>query len=176
MKINTEEQRKCFKCNQLKELNDTNFHKNKNRPLGFEYKCKLCAKNRKDRRIKRYETFTEEQKNNHYLLGVIYRATPKGRAIGLISAYKKEDKRKNRECTLTQEDVINVYKKECTYCGYPSTGFDRKDNMVGHTKENCVPSCFECNVARMDNFTHEETFLLGETIKKIKDERYASFR
>jgi hypothetical protein len=43
-------------------LTTENFHKNKNRPLGFEYKCKDCAKKRTDRRIKRYENFTPEIK------------------------------------------------------------------------------------------------------------------
>ena len=172
--LNTEKLRQCFKCKEVKELSDNNFHKNKNRPLGFEYKCKTCAKQRKDRRVKRYSNLTKEQKDKHYELGVKYRATLKGKAISLINAYKKEDKRKNRECTLTQEDVFNVYQKPCTYCGYPSTGFDRIDNSIGHTKENCVPSCKECNVSRMDNFTHEETFILGKTIKHIKDKRYAT--
>ena len=168
---NTDTQRKCYKCGEIKILNVSNFHKNKNRPLGFEYKCKICSKNRKDRRIKRYETFTKEQKEKHYQLGVNYRNTQKGKAIGFINEYKKNDKLKNRLCTLTQEDVINVYDKPCTYCGYPSTGFDRIDNSIGHVKENCVPCCTECNVARMNNFTHEETFLLGKAIKNIKDKR-----
>jgi len=173
--INTDIQRKCFKCNEVKELCATNFHRNRNRPLGFEYKCKVCSKLRENRKIKKYENLTIEQKEKHYQLGVKYRFTSKGKAIGLINAYKKEDKRKNREFNLTQEDVFEVFKKPCTYCGYPSTGFDRIDNLIGHIKENCVPSCKECNIARMDNFTYEETFLLGEAIKKIKDERYATF-
>lgn len=166
--INTTELRKCFKCSEIKTLNSSNFHRNKNRPLGFEYKCKVCAKNRNDRRVKRYGSLSKEQKERHYQLGVNYRGTPKGKAIGLVNAYLKEDKRKGRECTLTQADVLNVYDRECIYCGFPATGFDRKDNSIGHTKDNCVPCCKECNVARMDNFTHEETFILGKTIRKIK--------
>lgn len=166
--LNTDLQRKCFKCKEVKSLDEVNFHRSKNRPLGYEYKCKLCAKLRKDRRTKRYSSLTEEQKKKHYQLGVNYRATPKGRAIGLINAYLKEDRRKGRECTLTQEDVFKVYEKECIYCGFPATGFDRIDNLIGHTKENCVPCCKECNVARMNNFTHKENYIIGEAIRKIK--------
>lgn len=169
--LNTSEKRQCIKCKSVKDLNSNYFHRNQNRPHGFEYKCKECAKNRKDRRINRYAEMTVQQKMNHRKANVKYAKTPKGMAIFLISAYRKNDSESGRECTLTQLDVLDVYKKPCTYCGYPSTGFDRKDNSIGHTLENCVPCCKECNVARMDNFTHEETYILGEAIKKIKANR-----
>ena len=44
----------------------------------------------------------------------------------------------------------------------------RIDNTKGHTKENCVPCCIECNIARGNNFTYEEMKRLGKTIKEIK--------
>jgi hypothetical protein len=163
--------RKCYKCSKVKPLDSSNFHKSKSRTFGFEYKCKECAKDRKDRRIKRYESFSPEQKEKHYELGIAYRSTDKGRAIGLLAAYRKIDKKKGRECSITQSDILEVFEKDCVYCGFPATGFDRINNISGHVKENCVPCCKECNVARMDNFTHEETFILGETIRQIKLQR-----
>lgn len=45
---------------------------------------------------------------------------------------------------------------------------DRIDNNIGHTKLNVVPCCYTCNTARNNNFTHNEMFILGETIKQIK--------
>jgi len=59
----------------------------------------------------------------------------------------------------------------CYYCGYPSNGVDRIDNSIGHIMTNCIPCCHTCNVARMDNFSHEEMIILGKTIREIKLKR-----
>jgi len=161
-------QRKCTSCKIEKPITREYFYNDKNRPLGLSYRCIECDRERKDKRTRRYSSLSQEQKDRHYDLGVKYRATPKGKAIGLLNAYKKEDKRKNREFNLIQDDILEVHKKDCIYCGFPATGFDRINNNLGHTKNNCVPCCKECNVARMNNFTHQETFLLGKTIREIK--------
>jgi hypothetical protein len=101
--------RKCVKCKVLKPTTSEFFYSDKNRLHGLMYRCKVCDKLRKDKRNKRYENFTQEQKNKHYILGVKYRATPKGRAISLLSAYIKFDRKKGLICNLTQSDIINVY-------------------------------------------------------------------
>lgn len=49
--------------------------------------------------------------------------------------------------------------------------FHRIDNSKGHTKDNVVPACYECNCARNSNFTFEEMKALGQTIKQIKEQR-----
>ncbi len=37
--------------------------------------------------------------------------------------------------------------------------------------DNCIPCCKECNVARMNNFTHEEMLIIGQAIKAVKENR-----
>lgn len=37
--------------------------------------------------------------------------------------------------------------------------------------DNVVPCCYDCNCARNNNFTHEEMFILGKTIREIKNNR-----
>jgi len=46
----------------------------------------------------------------------------------------------------------------------------RKD-YKGHTKNNVVPCCLECNTARNNNFSFEEMKILGKTIGEIKNSR-----
>lgn len=41
-KNNTELQRQCYKCHIIKELNEENFYKQKNRMYGFSYICRKC--------------------------------------------------------------------------------------------------------------------------------------
>lgn len=70
----------------------------------------------------------------------------------LICAYRLNDKLNNRgECTLTKEDMIELFKNGCHWCGetdWKKLGADRIDIKKPHTKENCVCSCRHCNCGR----------------------------
>ena len=78
--------------------------------------------------------------------------TQKGKKIGFPETWKTYEGFYN--------DVGKDYKdgyilrridttKPCVYCGDTKRiGADRIDNTKGHTKENCVPCCIECNIAR----------------------------
>ena len=67
--------------------------------------------------------------------------------------------------TLFKEWVKHNYESDYI----PS--IDRLDNSKGHTKDNVVPCCIECNTARSDNFTFEEMKVIGKSIRKIKKDR-----
>lgn len=68
--------------------------------------------------------------------------------------------------------IDNILLKPCIYCGDTHRiGCDRIDNTLGHTKNNVVPCCIECNTARNNYFTYDEMRLLGITISKIKAAR-----
>jgi hypothetical protein len=64
---------------------------------------------------------------------------------------------------LSFEDFLEITGGDCTYCGQPPSnssgqhtahapfaysGIDRVENDVGYLKENCVPCCTLCNVAK----------------------------
>ena len=70
----------------------------------------------------------------------------------LISGYRLSDKVNNRgECTLTKEDIIEMFNGGCHWCGekdWRKLGADRIDIKKPHTKENCVCSCRHCNCGR----------------------------
>lgn len=91
------------------------------------------------------------------------------KASKMVSSYRIRDKSKNLDCNLDIEFMLDIMTKPCIYCGdVYFIGADRIDNNIGHTKLNVVPCCYTCNTARNNNFTHNEMFILGETIKQIK--------
>ena len=89
----------------------------------------------------------------------------------LLSQYKVKDKKKGLDFDLDVNWAVEIA-KSCTYCGDETKmGFDRINNSIGHIKSNVVPCCYDCNVARSDNFTHEEMKEIGKAIKSVKDKR-----
>ena len=98
----------------------------------------------------------------------------RAKASKMISSYKNKDYKNNTEiCDISIDWMIdNILTQKCIYCGDTKRiGCDRIDNLKGHTKDNVVPCCVECNTARNNNFTFEEMKILGEAIRKIKHNR-----
>lgn len=96
------------------------------------------------------------------------------RITRLISNYNSKDKKGNRgKGDLTVENVHKLLDgAKCIYCGdVHKIGLDRIDNLKAHNIDNCVPCCYECNVARSNNFSHEEMKMIGKTIAIIKQNR-----
>ena len=98
----------------------------------------------------------------------------RNKASRMISAYKHLDKERGFDlCNFDVDWMIeNILHKCCVYCGDTNKlGCDRIDNNKGHTKDNVVPCCFECNTVRNNYFTYAEMRRLGALIKQIKEER-----
>lgn len=94
----------------------------------------------------------------------------------MISSYRCKDRKSSLElCDIDIDWMIeNIISKPCIYCGDTNNvGCDRIDNNKGHLKENVVPCCVDCNVARSNHFSFEEMKILGQTIKQIKEARKA---
>lgn len=91
----------------------------------------------------------------------------------MLSAYRCKDKKKGYNTNITREFLEDaIYHKKCIYCGDTrNIGLDRIDNNRGHEIGNVVPCCYECNVARGNNFSFEEMLEIGKVIRKIKKER-----
>lgn len=98
----------------------------------------------------------------------------RAKASKMISQYKAKDRANGcRVCDITIDWMLeNILSKPCHYCGDTRrVGCDRIDNKKGHTMDNVVPCCVECNTARNDYFTYEEMRRLGKTIAEIKKDR-----
>lgn len=152
----------CKTCKENKELSEYHFSKK-----GFYYgSCRECVKSRnKNRIIKLDKNSLKEYKERKKL------QTLKNKPGQLKSSYSMYDRKRFLDNNLDTEFIEKCLSEDCLYCGYLSSGLDRKDNKLGHTKENCVPCCHQCNTTRMHNYTHEEMLELGPHIKRIKDKR-----
>ena len=99
----------------------------------------------------------------------------RAKASKMISAYKNKDKKMGFEnqCDIDIDWMIkNIFNQPCIYCGDTHRiGCDRIDNDKPHTKDNVVPCCIECNTARNNFFTFDEMKIIGNTIRKIKEDR-----
>lgn len=91
----------------------------------------------------------------------------KDKASKMVSSYKIKDKRKGFITDINTEWMIeNILYESCSYCGTKErVGCDRKDNLKGHTKDNCVPCCIVCNTVRNSFFTVEEMKKIGSFLK-----------
>lgn len=99
---------------------------------------------------------------------------PRAKASKMISSYKCRDRRLGVSiCDIDIDWMIeNIISKPCVYCGDTyRIGCDRIDNTKGHTKDNVLPCCYECNTVRNNNFTVDEMKILGKTIQEIKSKR-----
>lgn len=63
---------------------------------------------------------------------------------------RKSDRKKGRSNDLTREWIETAISEGCHYCGETTLRMtlDRKDNLVGHIRDNVVPACLRCNYAR----------------------------
>jgi hypothetical protein len=77
----------------------------------------------------------------------------------MVRVYRHRDKKKG----LTVCDFNDIWlhdtitSQPCYYCGnHKEIGADRLDNNKGHTKDNIVPCCKQCNMIKNNFFTSEE--------------------
>lgn len=95
----------------------------------------------------------KEYRNNNREKYILYQreyyASKRGRANNILGRYKISDKNKGLLCTITPEFIeTEIFTKSCVYCGesdWKKLGCDRIDNNKGHTPDNVVCSCGECN-------------------------------
>ncbi|MBF0778345.1 hypothetical protein [Streptococcus cuniculi] len=58
--------KRCIKCHQEKELNETNFPKKKNSKTGFDSRCKDCRRQMDKQRYEAKRDKILEQKKRYY--------------------------------------------------------------------------------------------------------------
>jgi len=159
--------KRCRLCEEEKPATDKYFHKHNSTKDRLRHVCKPCRKK---------ETYSIDYhyKNREAVLArmKVYAQRPLPRARKFVRDYTRIDIKKGQTCDLTVEFMLEVFKQACVYCGdTDQIGCDRIDNDSGHTKYNVVPCCRVCNIARSDNFTHEEMKTIGAAIAEVKSRR-----
>lgn len=96
----------------------------------------------------------------------------------LITSYKNNAKKKNLSFSLTKQQMEELFKGNCYYCGckpsqvkkakntygeFVYNGIDRLDSSKGYEKDNVVSCCSTCNYLKSDY--SEKEFL--QIIKRI---------
>lgn len=114
--------KKCPKCGKSKEIDS--FYANKNR---FDKKSGLCKECDKS-------------------ASKIYDHTPKGK----YSQYKRSAKSRGFIFTITLDEFIDLWNKNCFYCGekIKEIGLDRLNSNIGYEIGNVVPCCIRCNMMK----------------------------
>lgn len=135
----------CSACKQMK--NPDEFYKSKRRN-GLSYTCRKCHR----LAIRGYRK-VEDSYNWWYRR--FEKLRNKARKRGLPFELKVEDYKE-----FKNGDV-------CYYCGTLTDiiTLDRKDNALGYTVDNVVPSCFYCNKLKGDIFDEYEMAIIGKAIR-----------
>lgn len=101
----------------------------------------------------------------------------------IYNNYRRSAKDRNLTFNLTKEEFREIIEQDCSYCGakprvrhtikslygeYSSNGVDRVDSSIGYEKDNCVPCCSMCNMAKSNH--SKEDFL--NWIKRVYEYTY----
>lgn len=71
--------------------------------------------------------------------------------LGRQVSYYKHRVSKGKGGDLTDDDINDLLKSDCEYCGEEvAMGIDRVDSSKGYFTDNVVPCCSKCNVMKMD--------------------------
>lgn len=97
----------------------------------------------------------------------------RNKVSSMLSAYRHKDRVRKLDFDIDREWFFDqISHGNCFYCGDTERlGLDRIDNHKGHTMDNVVVCCYDCNIARGNNFTHDEMLEIGEAIRIIKSKR-----
>lgn len=148
------ETKKCIKCGEEKSITEFRIRKSNN---SIRNTCILCER--------AYNS--KHYKNTHNI-------SIKHTMLKKLRDYRKADIKKGYSNNLTIAYALECIKYGCVYCKEPNEldlGLDRIDNKKGHTDDNTVCACYECNTARNDHFTQEEMMVVGESIRTVKVNR-----
>jgi len=107
----------------------------------------------------------------------------------IFKDYKSNAKRRGHDFLITKDELYDFIMQECFYCGEKHSNFrsnnhdtiryngiDRIDSNIGYVKNNLIPCCKKCNIAKntlsyFEFISHiEKIYLKTIQNKKIQNE------
>lgn len=149
--------RKCYRCNEIKDLNVNNFWKHKGHPKNLSYLCRKCPP------IGEWKTFTPYSKEEMAIYQKKYRqkiSPEKKYQYSKISHLNRRIREKSSTGKITIKewnDLKKKYNNSCALCGEkePFTNQRHKNLTIDHIIplskggsnfiQNIQPLCFCCN-------------------------------
>ena len=75
-------------------------------------------------------------------------------------------KKKNLECSVTVDDIRELIKSNCVYCGATERiEIDRKDSSLGYTVDNTCSACRRCNTIKNDVVSYREMIEIAKMLR-----------
>lgn len=93
---------------------------------------------------------------------------------GLIFSLSKEEFKKitGKNCYYCGIGPSNYIRKDKRFGGYKYNGIDRVDNTIGYIKDNIVPCCKMCNIAKYNNSQEVFTDWIERAYFTLKDKGF----
>lgn len=128
-----------------------------NQAIPGKTRCEACSQKIKNRKKEKYD-------GGHCIQCGIRPYLPEKKLCleclveGRYTATKVGRQKIGYEFPLSREDYYRIIGQPCHYCEFPledvyEGGLDRIDNSQDYHKDNLVPACGLCNMARNDFFT-----------------------
>lgn len=172
--------RTCVRCKSVKD--DGEMSRDKYYKDGISNVCKECKrlyyKNNREKVLAAGKARSQKHEVKERRNQLQRERRAKNPELHRMMFYIETDKKKGLDSDIDIDWCKVEMRKPCTYCGMTHSsgvnGLDRIDNSKGHTKENCVPCCRECNQARMDFWTYDEMKEIGKVMSELKIKRLNS--
>lgn len=125
------------------------------RPTDLECKKRISDRHQRDRKENaqylrnKYKSWYKENRDYNIQRAKEYSKSLKGR----FRVLKSNAKRRNINVDLSFEEYVEIVNEVgCYYCGSnlpeSGAGIDRLSSDLGYCRDNCVPCCTTCNLAK----------------------------
>ena len=146
---------KCYYCDSFNNINGID-RKDSNKGYIIDNCvpcCTQCNFMKLDKTIDDFYKMCEHiSTNNNLYSGKLYPEVFKRSNNCKYNLYKFNSNKRNIDFKITEKTFNSLTSQKCTYCGCFEDGcggIDRVNSDECYVKDNCVPCCYSCNIAKL---------------------------